>query len=471
MARTVETTTGGLIGYSPTEYQREFHRVRKSHAYTVFLAHRRFGKTEACLAELISGCLTCPREAPNFKYIAPTLKQAKEIAWGPLMKMVSRMRANGARGIDVSRTDARVVFNCAVNAPAVLQFAGLEEPDNLRGGYDDGMIVDEAASMRPDVWGDILVPRLADRDGWAVITGTVKGMDQLYDFYCRGKEGSSMRDPHWASLYFPVSETELKRPGSLPWLSGGKLETLASGMGGFDSVSWRQEMELDWLASDGNLLVPLSDVRLAMGRGVPLSETGGEAHVMGLDTSGHGSDSTVMVRRKGRVVYPVREFREADSVYLASQVALEHRSCPLDAVFVDCTGGYGLGVVENVRRMLGAQTAVYEINFSSRASDPLHYVNKRSEMWDTMAKWIRSASLPAGDELLCKDLTNVRYELARGRLKLEDKEKVKDRLGRSPDSADALALTFAYPVAPASPFCGGRAARTYAEDGYEPMED
>jgi len=44
------------------------------------------------------------------------------------------------------------------------------------------MIVDEAASMKAGIWGEVLVPRLADRNGWAVITGTVKGMDQLYDF-------------------------------------------------------------------------------------------------------------------------------------------------------------------------------------------------------------------------------------------------------------------------------------------------
>ena len=133
-----------------------------------------------------------------------------------------------------------------------------------------------------------------------------------------------------------------------------------------------------------------------------------------------------------------------DSLYLATQILMEHRANPLDAVFVDCTGGYGLGVVDNLRRM-SADFIIYEINFSAKANDSEHYFNKRAEMWDEMNRWIPSGVLP-NDETLCKDLTNVRYEIDRGRLKLEDKKQVKQRLGRSPDTADALALTFAYPV-------------------------
>lgn len=442
MVKTATFTPGELIGYQPTSFQRRFHEVRRAQTYTTFVAHRRFGKTEACLAELVTGCLTCPLPSPNFKYIAPTLKQAKEIAWAPLMKMVARMRKNGVRGIDVSRTDGRVSFQCAVSAPAVLQFSGLEEPDFLRGGYDDGMIVDEAASMKAGIWGEVLVPRLADRNGWAVITGTVKGMDQLYDFYSYGNPESDKYNPHWGSMYIPVSVTR----GTLPWLSEENLEKMAAGMGGTDSIAWRQEMDLDWLANDGNLLVPLAVVREAMKRVLPEEEYRASASVLGVDTSSHGVDKTAMVRRQGRVVFPKKMFGDVDSLYLANQIVLEHRDRRLDAVFVDCTGGYGLGVVDNLRNMVGDEISVYEINFSSKANDSEHYANKRAEIWSLMAKWVSTGVLP-NDEQLCKDLTNVRFEIERGRLKLEDKKFVRARLGRSPDTADALALTFSYPVA------------------------
>lgn len=462
MIKEVSYTPGALLGYTPSVFQREFHKVRRQQTYTVFVAHRRFGKTEACLAELINGCLTCPLPAPNFKYIAPTLKQAKEIAWAPLMKMISRMRQNGLRGIEVSRTDARVVFECAKNAPAILQFSGLEEPENLRGGYDDGMIVDEAATMKSGIWGEVLVPRLADRNGWGVITGTVKGMDQLYDFYSLGNPESSHYNPYWKSLYYPISVTR----GKVPWLTDEKLEKLAAGMGGTDSIAWRQEMELDWLANDGNLLMPLASVREAMKRVLVEEDYRDSANVLGVDTSGHGVDKTEMVRRQGRVVFPKKEFGDVDSLYLANQILLEHRATTLDAVFIDCTGGYGLGVVDHLRRMAGDELTVYEINFSAKANDNEHYFNKRAEMWDTLARWIPTGVLP-NDELLCKDLTNVRYEIDRGRLKLEDKKVVKQRLGRSPDIADALALTFAHPVAASRrPGVYGSSRALFAQDDF-----
>lgn len=455
----VTYTPGELIGYEPTEFQREFHRVRRQQMYTTFLAHRRFGKTEACLAELVTGCLMCPKPAPNYKYIATTLKQAKEIAWSPLMRMVARMRKNGARGIEVSRTDARVVFNCAASAPAVLQFSGLEDPETLRGGYDDGLVADEAASVKPEVWGEILVPRLADRDGWAVLTGTVHGMNQLYDFYLNGVPTSDRYNRHWASLYFPEHATH----GRLPWLTDEKLDKLASGMGGTDSIAWRQEMELDWLANDGNLLISLALARSAVGRPLTDADYRTAANVLGVDTSAHGVDKTELVRRQGRAVFPKLEFGDVDSLYLANQIARLHQAQRLDAVFVDCTGGYGLGVCDNLRRLVGDLT-VYEVNFSAKANDAEHYANKRAEMWDLLAKWLSAGSLPNDDQLV-KDLTNVRYELQRGRLLLEEKKAVKQRLGRSPDTADALALTFAYPVVSSyAPSAGGGSSRMFALD-------
>ena len=54
-----------LFGYHPTEFQAEFHRFRRRQPYTTLVAHRRFGKTEANLIELLEGCLTCPKRLPN----------------------------------------------------------------------------------------------------------------------------------------------------------------------------------------------------------------------------------------------------------------------------------------------------------------------------------------------------------------------------------------------------------------------
>jgi hypothetical protein len=79
----------------------------------------------------------------------------------------------------------------------------------------------------------------------------------------------------------------------------------------------------------------------------------------------------------------------------------------------------------------------------------VHYVNRRIEMWDEMRKWLQSGGAIPPDVILQSDLCAPTYGFnPAGKKLLEPKEKIKERLGRSVDYADSLALTFAAPVAP-----------------------
>ena len=67
---------------------------------------------------------------------------------------------------------------------ATIRIFGADNPDALRGLYFDGVVMDEVAQMKPEVWGEIIRPALADRKGWAVFIGTPKGINlfsQMYD--------------------------------------------------------------------------------------------------------------------------------------------------------------------------------------------------------------------------------------------------------------------------------------------------
>ena len=86
-------------------------------------------------------------------------------------------------------------------------------------------------------------------------------------------------------------------------------------------------------------------------------------------------------------------------------------------------------------------------------------------MWHEMAQWIKTRGILPDLADLKTDLCQVRYDYdAAGRLRLESKEKIKERTGKSPDLADALALTFAAPVCASQP-TGGRAE--FAASEYE----
>lgn len=114
-----------------------------------------------------------------------------------------------------------------------------------------------------------------------------------------------------------------------------------------------------------------------------------------------------------------------------------------NAVFVD-GGGVGGGVVDRLKQ-LGYR--VIEVQSGEKAKDSDKYMNKRVEMWGEMRDWLVYGAIDGDDELV-DDLTGPEYELTlKGQLKLEPKDKMKKRGLNSPDDGDALALTFAEPIA------------------------
>jgi hypothetical protein len=106
-----------------------------------------------------------------------------------------------------------------------------------------------------------------------------------------------------------------------------------------------------------------------------------------------------------------------------------------------CELGYGAQDDES-------KNVVFAVNAAETAIESDKYVNRRAEMWGEMKRWLEEfpCSLPQSDEILA-DLTAPGYTYdSSGRLRIESKESMKKRDEKSPDIADALALTFAEPV-------------------------
>jgi hypothetical protein len=90
--------------------------------------------------------------------------------------------------------------------------------------------------------------------------------------------------------------------------------------------------------------------------------------------------------------------------------------------------------------------SVQDVQFAAKALDPKFY-NLRAEIWWKLCQNIKDgASLP-NDRLLIGELATATYSYAKDKIRIEEKEQMKARLGRSPDHADAAACTHAYPVA------------------------
>jgi hypothetical protein len=170
--------------------------------------------------------------------------------------------------------------------------------------------------------------------------------------------------------------------------------------------------------------------------------------VMALDIARGGDDNCVFRFRRGldarsipAVRIPGSEVR--DSMRLVS-LTLDLLAKHKPSTFFGDGTGVGGPVLDRVRQ-LGFN--VVEVQFGAHAPDG-RYTNMRSYMWGRMKEWLMAGGAIDDSALLETDLAGVEYAHdKRDRLILEAKEHMKERGLASPDDGDALAMTFAYPVA------------------------
>ncbi len=211
-----------LIDYAPREAFKPLHRRKTRWACVV--AHRRAGKTVACVNELIKAALTDDRTAQLYAYVAPFYTQAKGVAWDYL-KQFSRP----IPGIRINEAELRIDYPNGNR----IQLFGADNADRMRGLAFSGLVADEFGDWKPSVWGYVIRPALADRNGWAIIIGTPKGRNQFCDVY-----ESALRSDEWLALAIKASES-----GLLP------AHEIASLRRELTEDAFRQEMECDFEAA------------------------------------------------------------------------------------------------------------------------------------------------------------------------------------------------------------------------------
>jgi len=161
--------------------------------------------------------------------------------------------------------------------------------------------------------------------------------------------------------------------------------------------------------------------------------------ILGVDPAEYGDDETSCMLRQGRVARKVGGWQGLGPMETVAKVSLIADREKPDAICVDATNSAGI-----TDRLAELNYPVVRVHFGQAARQDDLYVNCRDEMWGEMLNWLRDkpASIP-DDNSLAAQLTGVQksYDSKR-RIKLEPKEKMKERGLRSPDDADALALTF-----------------------------
>jgi hypothetical protein len=166
--------------------------------------------------------------------------------------------------------------------------------------------------------------------------------------------------------------------------------------------------------------------------------------IMGVDPAEYGNDATAIAFRAGRCCSRIERFYKKGPMEVVGLVAKMADQYSPVAINVDCTG-VGSGVAD---RLIELGYPVNRIHFGERALEDQRYGLRRDEMWGEMKEWFENQPnrIP-DDDALESDICAPQYSYdSSRRMKLERKEDMKKRGIHSPDSADALALTFAVPI-------------------------
>lgn len=422
-----------VLGLNLWQKQRDIlHAIGRHNRVTVRSGHG-VGKT---LTAAVAACWFLAEHNPALVVTtAPTFRQVKEILWAELRRLWhctpwGRHRVGHVNQTEIRLTDNRRAFGFSTDEPQRLQ--GLHCENLL-------LIVDEAGGVSKEIF-EAARGLLTSRNARALLIGNpILPHGPFYD---------SFRSPAWTGLAVSCLES--------PNVTAG--EEIIPGL---TTRAWIEEQQNEWGESSGvyqarvlgefpeggeDMLIPLRWVEAAQERQAPPQHNA--SLCLGCDVARFGSDRTVLCLRDQFAVRHLESHTGHSTMVTAGRVLATAREwrIPAQRCFVDDTG-VGGGVSDRLHEQ---QFNLNPVNFGESARDGERFANRRTEMFwrlrDALNPEITHSprlAIPKSMSELAAEITRPLYAYtSRGQIKLEAKDQIKARLGRSPDLADALALTF-----------------------------
>jgi hypothetical protein len=419
-----------MFGASPSPQQAELLKAASVPGARVAVkSGHGTGKTTS-LAWLVLWGLCCFDDT-KIPCTAPTGHQLKDALWAEIAKWRAPMLEPWKSALKITSEEARV--DTLPNF-AVARTGRKENPEALQGFHAAKLIflIDEASGIDDRIF-EVARGSLSTSGASIVMTGNPT---RTTGFFYRAFHANRDR---WTRLTFSGEES--------PLVTAESLKEMAEEYGR-DSDIYKVRVLGEFPSGGALQFIAGSDVEAAITREMDPRTYAHAPVVLGVDVAWYGGDRSVIVLRQGlyaRVLWTARECELAVLSGIVAEMWDRHKA---SAVFIDAVG-VGAGVVSDLR-MMGR--APFAVQFGGGASEP-RYKNKRAECWGRMRDWTAADGgkldlRPEYAERMKDDLTapDYCYDL-QGRLQLERKEDMKKRGLASPDFADALALTFAQPVA------------------------
>jgi len=190
------------IKYAPLPWQREIHE--DNHRFRVVCAGRRSGKSVLSRQEVIRKAIFLDVEkwkekwkgiskVPKFWIVSPTFRQGKEIHWTELKQDIPWQLVE-------SKNEQELKIRLKNGTEIAIK--GADNEENLRGSGLVGVILDEAAYLKPNIWTEIISPMLAETKGWALFISTPCGYNWFEKLFRRGDPKSKDYHKDWKSWHY-----------------------------------------------------------------------------------------------------------------------------------------------------------------------------------------------------------------------------------------------------------------------------
>lgn len=298
-------------------------------------------------------------------------------------------------------------------------FAGTHEENVL-------VVFDEASKISDTIWEVTDGIFTTKKNIWLVCGNGTRNVGRFYDCFHKNKA-------LWRTW---TIDSRTCKAANKPY-----LERLIEQYGGEDSDQSRVRVRGLFPKTATRQLISTDAVEKAQKHETEAWEYAPK--LIGVDIARFGENSSTIVIRQGRKVSEVDVLPKQDLMRTAAYVGEVIKREKPTQVFVDGSG-IGAGVVDRLRQL---NFSVMDVNGGNSSLNP-RFLNKRAEMWWEMKEFIEGLCELPVDQRLKEELTCVEYDYTdKGRIRLDRKTDIMDKYGFSPDRADALALTFAYPVA------------------------
>jgi len=316
---------------------------------------------------------------------------------------------------------------------SICDFRSADRPENWEGFGYHYIFLNEAGIILEDryLWENAVRPMLLDfPKSVAIVGGTPKGKNLFYELWEDAKQDKTGRKK---AYQFSSYEN--------PFIDHAEIDEMKSDLPG--NIA-KQEIYGEFVDVSENYLFPYNLVWDAMHMKKCADESGVE--IWGLDVARGGDDFTVLAKRRGLHIYELIKRHGLDTMEVVTFVSDEVRKAKIrpHTIFVD-TIGIGAGVYDRLNQL---SFPVFPATVSNKATRP-ELKNMRCEMFVNLQEKLKLGLKLVYDRDLLLDLTNLKFLFdSQGKMYLEPKDKLKQRIGRSPDAADAAALTCYTEVAP-----------------------